>query len=434
MNIRNVKHIIKDDLSATLKNPVVIIVLLALIILPSLYSVINVYGCWDPYEDTENIDFIIVNNDNPVNINGTTYDYGSEVVSTLKENNNFNWVYKDEDEARDLVKNGTNYAAIVIPAGFSEDVLSVNSGNPQQATIQYITNDKTSPVAPRITSTAATKVNTEISDSIIEKYNMQTYKPVITQQNTAEQTGSNTTTANATSNQSQVVSNAQEYFHSPTVLSNFSYYEANNYGQQVTPFYTVLAAWVGCIILVALLSVRPIKDEEAEKYSPTDVYAGKFGLFAILNILQSIVMFIALNLIGITLVDPVMTFITMFIVGLSFMVVIYSLVSVFGNVGKALALIILVFQISGTNGIYPIEIMSPIMQSLMPYLPMTYGILMLKDAVFGVIWPSFISNLGCLLVFPLVAILLSILIKEKLDKSSKYFNKKLSESKLFEIR
>ena len=71
--IKNIQKIIKDDISAALKNPVVLIVLIALIILPSLYSVINIYACWDPYEDTDNINFSIVNNDKPVTVNGTTY-------------------------------------------------------------------------------------------------------------------------------------------------------------------------------------------------------------------------------------------------------------------------------------------------------------------------------------------------------------------------
>ena len=437
--IQNVKQIIKDDINAAVKNPVVIFVLLALVILPSLYSIINVYGCWDPYENTDNMDFIIVNNDKPVTINGTTYNYGSEVVTTLKENNKFNWIYKDENEARSLIKNGTNYAAIVIPAGFTEDVLSINSDNPHQATIQYISNGKTSPVAPKITSNAATKVNTEISNSIMKQYNMQKYaqNPVVTQQITADQMGANNTSMTNASNtttseaatQEAMMNNAGEYFHSPTVLSNFSYFKADNYAQQVTPFYSVLASWVGCIILVALLSTNPVKDEE--KYTPSEIYVGKFTLFFFLNIFQSIVTFIGLNLIGITIADPVMMLISMIIVGLSFMVLIYSLVSVFGNVGKAIALIILVFQISGTNGIYPIEILAPIMQALMPYLPMTYGILMLKDTVFGIIWPSFIGNLVCLIIFPILAIIFSVIVKEKLDKRFKKYDEKLTESKLF---
>ena len=198
--IDNIKKIIKDDSEAMFKNPVVVIVLIALIILPSLYSVINVYACWDPYGDTDNIDFIIVNNDNPVTVNGTTYSYGTQVINSLQENNNFNWVYKDEDDARDMVKNGTSYAAIIIPPDFTKDVLSVYSGNPTQAQIEYLVNDKTSPVAPKITGNAATKVNTAVSDAIIEKFNTRTYgstaqSPVAVQQTQVSQSA---TTQNAT--------------------------------------------------------------------------------------------------------------------------------------------------------------------------------------------------------------------------------------------
>lgn len=440
--IKNIQKIIKNDISATLKNPVVLIVLFALIILPSLYSVINVYACWDPYEDTDNIDYIIVNNDNPVTVNGTTYAYGDMVVEKLQNNSNFNWVYKDEDEARGLVKNGTQYAAIIIPEDFSQDIMSVYSGNPKQASIEYVDNHKTSPVAPKITSKAASNVVTEINDYINEQYNSKNYissNPVLLQESQASQTQNATNTTNATTTnttaqtaQTSSVQNVQNYFHSPTTLSNDTYYEADTYGQQVTPFYTVLAAWVGCIILVALLSAKPTDNKE--KYRPIEIYFGKIGLFFIMSILQSIVTFLALCLLGIPMDNGALMLGCMILIGLSFMTLIYSLVSVFGNVGKALALIILVFQISGTNGIYPIEIMSGIFQTLMPYLPMTYGILMLKDAVFGVIWPSFTKNVICLIIFPLCAIALSIIIKEKLDKSSRYFEEKLDESKLFELR
>lgn len=442
--IKNIQKIIKDDISAALKNPVVLIVLIALIILPSLYSVINIYACWDPYEDTDNINFIIVNNDNPVTVNGTTYAYGDMVVDELKNNSNFNWVYKDEDEARESLKNGTDYAAIIIPEDFSKDILSVYSGNPKQAKIEYLDNDKTSPVAPKITSKAASNVVNEINNKIHEEYNTKNYissNPVLLQQAQSSQT-QNTTTANTTNTtvtntnnslaQSTSIQNVKNYFHEPTTLSNYSYYEADTYGQQVSSFYTVLAAWVGGIILVALLSTKPT--ENKEKYKPIEVYFGKIGLFSIMSILQAIVTFIALSLLGIPMSNSVLMLGCMILIGLSFTAIIYSLVSVFGNVGKAIALIILVFQISGTNGIYPIEIMSTLFQTIMPYLPMTYAILILKDAVFGVVWPSFIRNILCLIIFPLCAVALSIVVKEKLDKSSKFFEEKLDESNLFELR
>ncbi|WP_084790350.1 YhgE/Pip domain-containing protein [Methanosphaera sp. WGK6] len=433
--IENVKKIIKNDFKSTIKNPIVIIVLVALLILPSLYSIINIYACWDPYEDTDNLDYIIVNNDNPVTVNGTTYNYGDKVVSTLQNNSNFNWVYKDEDEARDLLKNGTYYAAIIIPDDFSEDILSVYSGNPKQAQIEYIDNEKVSPVAPKITSKAAERVNNEINNAINEEYNTRNYltSNAVTLQQTQIQNNSTTNNTNtAEVSESMTVQNIRNYFHSPTTLNNYSYYEADNYAQQVTPFYTVLAAWVGCIILVALLSTKPVTDEE--KYSPSEVYFGKMVLFIILNICQSIVTFIGLNLLGVHIVNPLAMILSMIVIGLSFMIVIYSLVSVLGNVGKALALIILVFQISGTNGIYPIEIMSSLFGGLMPYLPMTYGILLLKDAVFGIVMPNFTINLGLLIIFPLAAIAFSIIIKEKLDKKAKYFERELGKSNLFELR
>ena len=175
-----------------------------------------------------------------------------------------------------------------------------------------------------------------------------------------------------------------------------------------------------------------MKDED--KYSPIEVYFGKIGLFLGMNTCQSIVTFIGLCILGIPMSSGLTVLLVMLLIGWVFMTIVYTLVSLLGNIGKAIALIILVFQISGTNGIYPIEIMSPLFQGLMPYLPMTYAILLLKDAVFGVIWPTFIRNIGFLIIFLIAALAIGIIVKEKLDKRAKYFDKKLNESRLFELR
>ena len=114
-----------------------------------------------------------------------------------------------------------------------------------------------------------------------------------------------------------------------------------------------------------------------------------------------------------------------------FMTLIYSFVSAVGQVGKLIAILLLVFQISGTGGIYPIEIMNPIFQTLYPYFPMTYAINILRETILGLLWSNYIPSFVVLLVIVIATVILSLIIKEKADKISHYFEDKLKNSSLF---
>ena len=96
-----------------------------------------------------------------------------------------------------------------------------------------------------------------------------------------------------------------------------------------------------------------------------------------------------------------------------------------------IAILLLVFQISGTGGIYPIEIMNPIFQALYPYLPMTYAINIVRETVLGLIWSNYIPSFLVLMAIAIATIILSLIIKEKADKASHFFEEKLEDSGLF---
>ena len=107
------------------------------------------------------------------------------------------------------------------------------------------------------------------------------------------------------------------------------------------------------------------------------------------------------------------------------------MISVFGQVGKGIAMILLVFQISGTGGIYPIDIMSNVFQVLYPYLPMTHAINLVRESALGLIWANYLPSFAYLLIVGVLIIILSLLLKQRFDKRTKYFEEKLKESNLF---
>ena len=163
----NVIEIIKNDFRAARSNPIVIITLLAIIILPSLYAVININACWDPYEKTNDMDFAIANMDNGTEYQGLKLNVGNDLVEGLKNETRFHWVYVDEATLREGVHNGTYYAGIIIPQNLSKNVVSITTDDPQSAKLVYIVNDKTNPVAPRITQQGANMIYNEMNAKII---------------------------------------------------------------------------------------------------------------------------------------------------------------------------------------------------------------------------------------------------------------------------
>ena len=125
LDINNVKEIIKKDFKSTIKNPVVILVLGAIIILPSLYALLNVAACWDIYGNTEHLEFAIANLDEGATYEGVNVTVGDDLVEELKNNTDFSWNFVSEQELRDGVISGRYAGGIIIPKDFSLNIVSI---------------------------------------------------------------------------------------------------------------------------------------------------------------------------------------------------------------------------------------------------------------------------------------------------------------------
>lgn len=718
----NILEIMKKDYRSAFSNPIVILLLLGLIILPSLYGLVNIYACWDPYENTNHVQFAIANEDNGTTYDGKKINVGEELVLSLKENTDFEWVFVMPDELRTGVHNGTYYAGIIIPHNFTESVVSIVNGNPHSAELEYIVNEKSNPVAAKLTDAAAKEVYNKLNAKIVsfidvaavgklgelqeglasgadkmdagadklsagadkvkdganqltagantlssgsnqlasganavssganslsvgsvklangadelasgasqvsdgtqqladkssdiysiflkiknviegggntykirddvddldsqtsslaenmrnvdnqssevssdayklfgESYNLthdaanmanyanavsgrthnlsnsfsnisqdmsqlneaiknndspkihELLEKINTELNNTNQSlgqlntgahqvseGSGTlanglhtlsdgsselaegssklasganelsngihvlsdgtieladgaellgySSASALRNASDEIGFAAEqlsaitdanqedigdYFYSPVILKRHEEFPTSNYGSQVAPFYLVLSMWVGALINTVMLKTG---SSVGTKYKPHEVYNGKLLLFNIMAILQTTVTLIGSFIMGIDVSNPLMFVLSCYFVAIVFMAIIYSLSSLFGEVGKGVAILLLVFQISGSGGIYPIEIMNNIFGVLYPYLPMTHAITMVREAQLGLIWSNYLLSFVFLLVLTAVVVFVSIMLKQHWDKRTKYFEEKLEESNLF---
>ncbi len=609
-NSANIVKLIKKDIRDIYsKNPIVVIVLIAIMILPSLYALINIQACWDPYENTGNLEFAVANLDNGSSFEGTDLNVGDEIESELKRNDDFYWVFVDEKDLREGVQNGTYYAGIIIPKNFSKNIKSITTDNPHSAELQYIVNRKSNPMASKLSDSAAKAVYNKINAKIVQFINVAAYSKLGDLQSAlssgagqlssgavqlssgasqvssgvsqvksgasqvksgasqvtsgasqlesgASQVSSGSSQISSSADQvssgaSQVQSSAKQldqavdvdklpsdelkqvvsgskqlanassdlagassqlaqgssklanssvglangasslaggasqvadgssqlaegsislaagsellansaayalfaassalsgasgslsgitgvneteigdYIYAPVTLNEEELYPVDNYGSEVAPFYIVLSMWVGALITSVMLRSGQSTGTE---FTPSEMYYGKMFLFMVMAILETTVTLIGAFILQIQISNPLLFILSAYFIALVFMLICYSLVSSLGQLGKGIAVIWLVFQISGTGGIYPIQLMGNILQSVSPFMPMTHGITLLRESALGLVWSNYIGSFLVLIVMAVITWVLAIVVKMFADKRAHWFEEKLNETDLF---
>ncbi|MFJ7919549.1 YhgE/Pip family protein [Lysinibacillus fusiformis] len=214
----------------------------------------------------------------------------------------------------------------------------------------------------------------------------------------------------------------RDFFEEPIKLKEHRLFPIANYGTAMTPFYTVLSIWVGCLLLISLLSVNL---HENSPYSIREIYFGRLLTFATFSIIQTLIITIGDTfLVDGSIQAPAYFILFGLLISVVFVTVVYTLVSVFGNVGKALAIVMLVLQIAGSGGTYPVELLPRFFQIINPFLPFTYAIEMMREAVGGIIWSTVWVDLLFLIGFWFVFILFGFFLKKLLSEKIEHFMNK----------
>lgn len=719
--MKSILSVFKRDMRAIIKNPVAILIISGVCIIPSLYAWINIAACWNPYENTSTIPIAVVNNDKGTTMNSKEINIGDEVVSELKNNKAIGWKFVDSKQADMGIIDGTYYAIIEIPEDFSEDLTSLTTDNPKKPNIIYKVDTKANPVAGKITEVAKEQLidqiksnfvstvnrtvfsslnqvgnkleknkeeivelknavmninknmdlilgalgdtsnnaknldiylnsikdtlpqvtsginemqdgnkqskelatytrntmnnsfnsldinlnqihstgnkmgvlleslnkalssgtsdgvsttisimkqeisymnssidnivkfltelnkkanNSKISDmissfnnlksslnnendklndldkslqssgnlnseilselnslnssmnnkvnSVVNEYNTNTKKALTkicdnyikateeankllgsskgTVTNIDKLIGSaiqgTSLTANVANdlkeqlesfkagiselskklgevsndNLSEIVTILQskpeimgEYISDPFNVKDESIYKVSNYGSGMAPIYSVLATWVGGLILTSLLSTNVAEFEGSENLTVRQKYLGKLITFALLGTIQGVI--IALGdkyLLGVQTVNTSLFILFGALCSLSFCTIIYTLVSLFGNIGKAVAIILMVIQIAGSGGSYPIQVDPKFFRVLQPFFPFTYGLGGFREAIAGPLISSVVFDIVMLLVFAAIALIIGIFFKQKVCRQVKKFEDKFEESGIAE--
>lgn len=218
------------------------------------------------------------------------------------------------------------------------------------------------------------------------------------------------------------------FLEEPVELVSNSLYPMANYGAGMTPFYTVLSLWVGVLLLTSLLTTEVHGD-----YKPYQVYFGRGLTFLTMALLQSFIVSAGdIYVLGVTVKSPAIFILLSLLISVVFTFIVYSLVSVFGNIGKALAVVLLVIQVAGSGGTFPIQVTPKFFQVVNPLLPFTYGISALREAVAGIYRPNLMRDIIVLLIFLVLAVVLNVILKGPINRALSKFTDKMGESRLTE--
>ncbi|MGL4760188.1 MAG: YhgE/Pip domain-containing protein [Sarcina sp.] len=713
--MKNVFKVFKRDIKSIFTNPIALLIITGLCIIPSLYAWVNIKAAWDPYSNTGSLPVAVVNEDKGATLAGKSINIGDGIVDQLHSNDKIGWTFVSAEEGNVGLVDGKYYAMIEIPADFSKDLASITTDNPTKADIIYKVNTKVNPVANKITEVAESTLVTQIKTSFVESVNKELFtklntvgdqlnknkeniinlknsiininnnmglinnvldgvssgatsldsyintvkqalpaissslsnvqsitvntssiidntnatlngafnniglnletaksnveninaslktintdsvnaqqaKAIIANANTKltnvdtslksiitflekinqasnskvvnqmidnvtniknsvenqmkslslasgsiDQAGklkqsvidgltsgtnsistslgnavsnynsntkgqlksigsnlSNTTktaaglineanglvgkvqnVVNSASSNTQMAASTAEGLQStlnqfsgviselaknlgtinnnnleqiiavlqgnPAIMGNFistpfnvqqkSVFKINDYGSGMAPLYTVLALWVGALLLTSLLKTNPPKFEGLEKISIRERYFGKLLTFMSICIIQALI--VALGdkyILGVQTANlPLFIFVSV-ATSITFCIIIFTLVAIFGNFGKAIAIVLMVVQIAGTGGTYPVQVLPLFFRIVEPIMPFSYAVNVFREAIAGPIFSHVVSELIALATFSIIFLLLGYFLKPKLHGRLTKFEKKFEES------
>ncbi len=227
-------------------------------------------------------------------------------------------------------------------------------------------------------------------------------------------------------------SDLAEFIAAPTVLKRTAVYPIENNGSAMAGFYTTLSLWVGGIILVAMLNTgiteSLLKKTDAK---PRHAYLGRLLTFSVLGFLQSTLVGLGdLFYLQIQCVDPVRFMISVWFTSLVFVNIMYAFTYAFGDIGKAICVFLLVIQVAGAGGSFPIQMLPESFQVINPLLPFVHAIAAMHENIAGYYGDVWISELGALSIFLAASLMLGLVLRKPTAKLNAWIIEKLEDTKI----
>ncbi|AYJ43861.1 YhgE/Pip domain-containing protein [Enterococcus casseliflavus] len=224
-----------------------------------------------------------------------------------------------------------------------------------------------------------------------------------------------------------------DFFKQPVELKSNEIYPIANNGSASTPFYTALCLWVGALLLSSVATTEyHLEKKDKKRFTQRETFVARMLTFLTMAVAQSLIVTLGnMFLLGVDVHNPVYSVFFALLVGLAFMMIVYVLAGLFGNLGKGIAIIILVLSISGGGGNYPIQVSGKFFQFINPLLPFTHAVNLLRESAGGIYWPNAIPQLIILTILFLVFGIVGTYVYPYLVNSTKKLSDISKESHFF---
>lgn len=222
-------------------------------------------------------------------------------------------------------------------------------------------------------------------------------------------------------------------FAAPVTLNRQAVFHVANFGSSMAPFYSTISMWVGALLMCVTL--KPTVSRKTRKALgdplPHQLYLGHYGIFGLIGLMQSTFLNAgSLLFMHVQSEHPLLYMVTGWVTSLVFTFITYTLVASFGNVGKAFGVLILIIQVSGANGAYPIQVLPAAYQAVSPFLPATHAIRAFRSAIAGIYDNDLWMSLGSLLLFIPPMLLLGLVLRKPLIRFNTWYVAKVESTKL----
>ena len=221
-----------------------------------------------------------------------------------------------------------------------------------------------------------------------------------------------------------------EFFSEPVKIDTVEVYPIANYGSAMTPFYTVLALWVGALLLTALVKVKA-EPKNLQGVKLHQLYFGRYLLFFVLGQIQALVGVLGyIYQLHCQILDKGLFWFTASLTSFVFTLLVYSLTLSFGDIGKAVAVVIMVIQIAGSGGTFPIELLPSVYRNIYIFFPFPYAINAMRETIGGMYGNMYVKSLLQLMIFAVAALVLGLVIRKPFIKWNHFVEKRMEDTKM----
>ena len=224
-----------------------------------------------------------------------------------------------------------------------------------------------------------------------------------------------------------------DFIAEPVSIDRDAIYPIENNGSAMAPFYTTLAIWIGGVVIAALVKCKPSEDALRETGAkPRHAYLGRMVFFVLIGFAQTLLILLGdLFFLGIQCEHPVLFVLAGMMASFVFVSIIYALTASFGDVGKAIAVVLMVIQVAGSGGTFPVQMLPQgFFQAAYPWLPFVHSENAMRAAMFGVYNGDFWGELAMLAAYLVPALLLGLLLRKPVVRLNDWIEEKIESTKL----